>query len=303
MQQYALSVATTFWRCIADDRALDIADEANRHSAAYGDTMAKMVRQGLVEPTIQQQWAANNVAQQLNLGKAQDESQKCRRDLAYAMTGSTAEPWPMAAGELPIVADLAPGVGQIGEGAMDDLAIARRQDLKAAADNLMAAREAMRSSDNDTRPELNLNLDPDRAIISFTKAFGSNVAKGRRAQASADESKADLALRQLQDQVRMQVSDALVSLRRTASDWRALEDAERQMETVVVDAEKRAKFGSITWANLLDTQNQLTQLRQQVINARLQFAIALGNLRLATGTIDADQPSILASDITRPPTP
>lgn len=303
LQQYAQNVATTFWRCVADDLVLQEAQDADRNSAAYGDTLAKMVKQGVVEPTVQQQWTANHVSEHLNVDKAQDESQKCRRDLAYAVTGSLDEPWPAASGELPNVADLAPAVSQISEGAMDDLAIAQRQDLKAAADTLMAARENLRTADDSTRPELDIHLDPDRAIVSLTKSLGNNTANGRRAEADAAEDQADLALRQLQDQVRMQVSDAIANLRRAASDWATLDQAEKQMESVVGDAEKRARFGSISWADFFAAQNQLSQLRQQVIDARLQFAVALGALRLATGAIDADEPAVLAGDLTKLPTP
>ena len=134
-------------------------------------------------------------------------------------------------------------------------------------------------------------------------AVGNNVAKGRVAQASAAEDQADLSLRQLQDQVRDQVDDSVVNLKRAVSDWTALDGAEKQMEVVVGDAEKRARFGSITWSDYLTAQNQLSQLRQQVINARLGFAVAVVTLRLATSTIDTDHPFNLASDLVKLPTP
>jgi outer membrane protein TolC len=72
---------------------------------------------------------------------------------------------------------------------------------------------------------------------------------------------------------------------------------------VVGDAEKRARYGSISWSDFLNAQNQLSQLRQEVVNARLAFTVNLSLLRLATGTIDADQPFALAADLTRLPAP
>jgi outer membrane protein TolC len=296
-QQFAQSVAATFWRCVADDQMLQETRDTDRHSAEYGATLNKMVNQGLLEPTVAQQWAAGTVGQHLGVERASDEAQRCRRDLAFAITGESGQPWPQASGELPDVAALGPAVDRIDEQALIALALAQRLDLSAANRSIQAARENVRIARDSARPQLDLHVDPDRAIVSFSKTFGNNLAKGREAEASAAQDQADLALRQLQEQVREQVSDSIVNLKRALADWNALDEAEKQMRTVVSDAEKRARYGSISWGDFLNLQNQLTQLQEQVINARLAFAINLATLRLATGTIDADRPLALATDL------
>ncbi len=305
LQQFAQTVAATFWRCVADDQILQETEDAdaNRNSANYGEIMNKMLKQGLLEPTVVQQWSANNVTQHLGVDRARDDSQRCRRDLTYAMTGGVSEPWPQASGDLPRIDGFSPALDQANEQALILLALDQRPDLKAASRNVLAARENVRSAKDSERPQLDLHVDPDRAIVHFSKTFGNNLARGHEAEAAAAEDQAALALRQLQDQVRNQVSDAVGNLKRSASDWAALDGAQRQMEVVVGDAEKRARYGSISWGDFLNAQNQLSQLRQQVINARLAFAVNLSMLRLATGTIDPDQPFALATDLTKLPNP
>jgi outer membrane protein TolC len=303
LQQFAQTVAATFWRCVADDQILQETEDADRHSADYETTLNKMLKQGLIEPTVVQQWSANNVTQHLGVDRARDDSQRCRRDLTYVMTGGISEPWPQASGELPPIDGLTQALDQANEQALVLLALDQRPDLKAASRNVLAARENVRSAKDSERPQLDLHVDPDRAIVSFSRTFGNNLAKGREAEASAAEDQAALTLRQLQDQVRNQVSDAVSNLKRSASDWAALDGAQRQMEVVVGDADKRARYGSISWSDFLNAQNQLSQLRQQVINARLAFAVNLSMLRLATGAIDPDQPFALAADLTKLPNP
>jgi outer membrane protein TolC len=301
VQQFTQNVAATFWRCVADDKIVESDQAADRQSADYGDTLKDLLNKGLLEPTIVQQWSANTAAQRLAVARAQDESQRCRRDLAYALTGNVQQPWSQPAGDLPNIDDLKPAIDRMSEQGLITLALDQRQDLKAANHTVLAAQENLRTAKDNTRSQFDLHIDPDHAIASFTKSLGNNVAKGRVAQASSAEDQTNLALQQLEDQVRNQVSDSVTDLKRTASDWTALDSAEKQMETVVGDAEKRARFGSIAWTDYQTAQNQLYQLRQQVINVRLAFAIAVATLRLATGTIDIDHPSNLATDLVKLP--
>jgi outer membrane protein TolC len=303
MQQFTQSVTATYWRCVADDQIVLEAKDADRNAEAYGANLNKMMQKGLIEPTVVQQWSANDVARHLSVDRAQDQASRCRRDLAYAMTGSVSQPWPDATGDLPSVETLAPALDHVSEEALVALALDRREDLKAASGSLLAARENLRSARDSARSELDLHIDPDRAIVSYTKSLGNNAARGRESEAAGAEDQASLALHQLQDQVRNQVSDALVDLKRAASDWAALDGAAKQMDAVVTDAEKRARFGAINWSDYLGAQSQLSQLRQQAIGARQAFAVDLATLRLATGTIETDQPMSLASDLQTLPTP
>jgi outer membrane protein TolC len=303
VQQFAEQVAASFWKCLAQDQILAETRSVDQHASDYTATLNDLVKKGLLEPTIAQQWTANAVAQHLDVARAEDASTRCRRDLSYLITGLPAAPQLRPTGSLPNVDTLALAVEQIDEEALVDAAVDQRHDLVAASRAVMAARENLRAARDNERPELDLRVDPDHAILSFNKALGNNAAKGRTAQASAAEDQAEVAMRQLDEQVRDQVDDAVVDLKRAAADWTALDRAEKQMEAVVGDSERRARYGSIAWSDFLNAQNQLSQLREQMINARLNFAIALANLNLATGAIATEEPSRAVTDLTSLPKP
>jgi outer membrane protein TolC len=302
--QFAQTVVQTFWRCLADDRIAQISEDTDRDGSNYGETLQKMASRGLLEPTVAQQWSATNSYRHINAQKAQDAVQLCRRDLAYATTGSSNGPFPVPSGELPKIEALTDAVDGLNAGALIQLALDNRRDLQAVQQNVDAAAENLRSARDSTSPELNLHIEPDRAIVSYTQSIQNNVGEGQEAAAAAAKSQAELALRQLQDQIRNDVADAVRNLQRAGSDWTTLSAAEQQMEIVVGEANRRARYGSISWFDFLHAQDQLVQLQRQVVDARLQFAFGLAALRFATGTIELDggTPARLAADFETLPT-
>ena len=55
----------------------------------------------------------------------------------------------------------------------------------------------------------------------------------------------------------------------------------------MADAQTRAQAGVITQQQYRDSQNDLAQVRRQVIDAKLQYASSLAVLRLVTGAVEA----------------
>jgi outer membrane protein TolC len=305
---YALAQAVqtdvqTFWRCLADDQLAQIAQSTEESSAAYQQSLEAMVQRGMMEPTTVQQSAANAVVQHLNVQTAQDTAMVCRRDLGYATTGSLDGPFPSPSGELPAIEPVADGVNRVDVDALTQLALDQRPDLKAAEQSVEAADENVRYAQDQTHPELDLHVDQLSASVSYTQSIQNNAAEGAEAQASAAKSQAEVALRQLQDQIHIDVSDAVRALKRAVSDWTALKTAQTQMERVVSDADKRAKYGSISWADFLAAEQQLAGIQQQMVATRLQFAASLATLRLVTGTIitDGETPKTMAEKFTQLP--
>ena len=278
----------TFWHCLADDQIAEIAESTYRNMEAYHESLDKLAQRGMLEPTNAQQSSAKDVVQKISAEQARATATVCKRDLAYAATGSVDAAIPALSGELPEVKGMTDAVGALNVDSLTQMALTRRHDLKAAEQNVQAAIENQTYAHSNTSPELDLHLDPLGAIVSYTQSIQNNVAEGAEAQAAAAKGQAELALRQLQDQVHMDVSDAVRNLQNAASQWAELESAEHQMEGVVGDANKQARYGSITWLDFLNAQVQLSQVRQQVVNARLQFALSIVGLRLVTGSVDLD---------------
>jgi outer membrane protein TolC len=313
-QQLAQQVAVTYWRCIADARLVINAEDMHAHEDAYRNTLQKQVEKGVTEPNAVKQFTLTHLTDKINVDHAEDDEAKCRRDLAYLLTGTLDQAGvgaPAPVGEMPDVAVLGPAVDKLRDEDLVLLALDQRQDLEAAARNLAAAHENVVGAETLMKPQLDVHIDPQRAFVTFSRPFGNNLGKGRTADARAQENSAIVTMRQLQDQVRTQVDDALTALRRARADWVTLNAAEAQMATLVSDTEKRARLGAsmstgapVTWADYLAAQNQLSVLNQQEINTRLVFALNLSLLELAIGAMDTDRPTDLAKDLaTVPKTP
>jgi outer membrane protein TolC len=146
----------------------------------------------------------------------------------------------------------------------------------------------VRNAHDNTLPDLSLHIDPDHATINYTQSLENNLAEGQEEAAKAASNQAVLAIRQLHDQIRSDVTNAVRNLQQLSSNWAALNDAERQMEIIVDSNKHRAEFGAIGWQDYGSSLSQLLGLQQQVVTAQMQFAVGLGALRLATGSIEMD---------------
>lgn len=302
-QQLAQQVAAAFWSCIADAQHRASAEELRLHADAYRSTLQKEVDKGLLEPTVLQGFTLQHLGDKLNVDRAQDQETHCRRSLGLLLTGTADQDGPAPVGDLPDVAAVGPALDKLRDEDLIQLALDRRQDLEAAARNLSAAHENVVGAKTYLRPQLDVHVDPTAAVVTFSRPFGNNYGKGKTAEAHAQENAAIATLRNLQDQVRTQVSDSLAALRSARSDWTTLSGAEAQMATIVSDTEKRARLGTSSWLDYMNAQNQLTQLHEQATTARLAFAVNLSLLELAIGAIDPNRPTELAQNFATVPPP
>jgi outer membrane protein TolC len=303
--QLVENVTQTYWRCIADDKILQFAQATDQAASNYQSTLVKMAKRGLIEPQAAKQNAIGYVSTHMNTAAAAQSVQLCHRDLAYATTGSISGPLPTVAGGLPEVATMIDAVNHLDKAALIQLALDNRPDLQAAEKSVEATAEVLHSAHDNTLPNLSLQIDPDHAIVSYTQSLENDAAEGQEEAADAANRQAQLNLRQLQDQIRVDVTDAIHNLQQAASDWAALNNAENDMQTIVSNNKRSAQFGAIGWQQFMGSQNQLLGLQQQVVNLQLQFANGLAALRLATGSIemDSETPDSMAIKLASLPAP
>lgn len=290
-------VTQIYWRCLASDQIAANTKDADRRATDYEDSLHKLAGRGMIEPTVAQRATAVAVSRRLSVEQADDAADSCHRDLAAATTDRPTGAGVMATGDLPHMENMEAGLNRLNEAALQDLALQNRADAKAARQSVAASQAKVDGAADAMLPTVSLNLEPDRAIVRFSKSLENNGGEGVMAEASADNSQAKIMLSRLEVQIRAQVSDALRQLHRAWSDWKMLDDAERQMDVVVIDAQGRAQLGVTDHSDFVTAQTQLASIRNQLINARQQFASSLATLRLATGTINpsADKADIVAA--------
>lgn len=289
-----------YWRCQADDMVARNTGDFDRRASAYEDSLNKLAARGLLEPTVAEQAQAAAVARHLSVRQAENAVADCRRELAAAMgTSSAPTPTDDAA---PAMASMEGPVNGLDAEKLVAMALANRADVKAAEENVAAAQAKVDGARDATTPSLNLNIEPDRAILRYSQSLENNTGEGLQEEADAAAAQARLALSQLQAQVRQQVSVTVRNLKSAYADWKALSAAARQMDVVVIDAGGRAKLGVITRDDLVSAQRQAADIKNQAADAQLQFLSSLASLRLMTGTLhpDSDTPAALAAKFVSP---
>jgi outer membrane protein TolC len=290
-----------YWRCLASDQVARNSMVFDQRSADYEASLAKLAAKGLLEPTVAQRAKAMAVSRHVALEQAQNAAQDCRRELASA-TGAASGEAAALPGALPAMEPLAGTLGILQEDALVSLALQNRADYKAAGENVAAAAAKLDGARDSTAPNLNLAIEPDRAIVRFSQSIQNNVGEGLAEEAVAASSQAKIAQSQLQTQIRQQVSVTLRNLEAAYADWKVLNEAAQQMDVVVIDAGGRANLGIIDRSDFINTQSQLADIKNQAVNAQLQFVSSLATLRLMTGTIDpvTEAPAALAEKFLSP---
>jgi outer membrane protein TolC len=192
---------------------------------------------------------------------------------------------PAPTGTLPVMTESETAVASLNDGALNDLALNNRSDLKAARQYIAAALTTHRGAEDSKSPVLTLQLDPTRAIVVYSQSLENNLGEGRAAEALSLSRQSEVALHQLETQVQVDIGDCVRNLHLALAEWKDGLKAQQQTLAAVENDEKRARFGVIDRKLLLQTKDQLTQIETDVVNAELLFASNMAMLRLVTGTV------------------
>jgi outer membrane protein TolC len=278
-----------YWRCLAADQVAQISAQSLRDGQEYSDSLKQQSQRGLLEPSVAQSNAAANVTRQITLNQNQDAVTSCRRDLAVATRGEAVGALPAPTGALPAMAHVDAAVANLNGAVLDDFALNNRSDLKAAREYISSAIAARRGAEDAKSPVLTLQVDPTRAIVVYSQSLENNAAEGHAAEAMSDQRQAEVSLHQLETQVQVDITDCVRNVTTALAEWKVAVKAEQDTQAAVESDEKRAHYGVIDRKILLQTKDQLTQIKTDVVNAELLFASNMAMLRLVTGTVHPEQ--------------
>jgi outer membrane protein TolC len=291
----AHDVVQIYWRCLAAEAVANVSAQALKDGEEYAASMKDQAGRGLVEKSVAEAAEAANATRKITLQQNADNALACRRDLALATTGEAIVTPPAPASSLPDVGAAEAAVDALNDKALDDLALNNRSDVKAAREYVSAAVASRKSAEDNTSPNLTLQVDPTRALVIYSQSLENNTAEGKEAEALSTQRQAEITLHQLETQIQVDITDAVRNLRGAVAEWKAASEAARQTETAVQNDEKRARFGVLGRRDLLTTKDQLTQIETQRVNAQLLFATSVTMLRLITGTVHPEQETAAAS--------
>ncbi|HEX3431026.1 MAG TPA: hypothetical protein VHT03_09075 [Rhizomicrobium sp.] len=285
----AHDVVQIYWRCLAADRVARISADALHNGEEYAASMKEQAGRGLVEKSVAEAADAADATRKVTLQLNVDAGLSCDRDLAIATTGEALGVVPAPAGSLPDVEGAEPILAGLSDKALDEIALNNRSDLKAAREYISAALASRKGAEDTTSPNLTLQVDPTHAMILYSQSLENNTAEGHAAEALSTERQAEIALHQLETQIQIDITGALRNLKGAVLEWQTAKAATRQTEAAVANEAKQARFGVLGRKDLLSTEDQLTQIESELVNAELLFAASMSTLRLVTGTVHPEQ--------------
>lgn len=123
--------------------------------------------------------------------------------------------------------------------------------------------------------------------VSYELPWGNNARTGRYAQALASTRQSDIRIADLDRTIENNLPKLTEDLRRARTEWEQRQDAVVQYESSWDSAQRQRAAGELTLVDTLLTEQQLTQARLALVQAKRDYASALAHLRREAGVLVA----------------
>nr|VFJ75032.1 MAG: Outer membrane protein TolC [Candidatus Kentron sp. FW] len=312
ISQLLFETVSAYWRVRGSWQSLEVTESSLERSRQVKATVEALVRGGQLTPGDHQRTLAEINLHEISIDKQRQSFHGARQILLYAM-GSVENDNLRAVTPLPNPSDPRFETGPKTE-KLVALALARRQDLVAAA-YLLEANEILAARfRHDLKPQLDLLLGlgyqgietnthaplgsartlhrdlagPDySAILSLDLPLGNNVAKGQLREQNAKVTMARARIRDLESAIRTRVRTVAERLLSSRRRHRTAERTVALYEQVYRDTWDRMVRGEAEMNELINVDDKLTDTLLRRTDAATDFAIALAELRFVTGTAAA----------------
>jgi outer membrane protein TolC len=328
-----VAVANQYWSEKAAEENLGVLLESEKSSRDLFETTRQLVEADQTPAAELVQLEANLAAKEAARIGGETALFKARQDLGREIGLDAA-----AIAALPPPTEPFPAVppDSVPPGTAADrfvaAALARRADLLAARERLAASEILVRAAENAREPQLDLVLTPSytgltegvgagiffsplyRNIPGGSVAFGFSLSwptlssreRGALEQSLAARQADALRVELATKEIGADVPTALDAVARSARQLERATAAVRLFERAVVNEEKKLRAGSSTLINVITQRDRLTAARQGEVSAHLALALALLELRFATGTLLAtsgESPAVRRDRLTTVPNP
>lgn len=308
-----LQVIQAYWALKAAEEQLKINVEVeNRYRELV--SMTEALVKGAIQPAAQITQAQASLEQAVASRIASEQSlTQAAQNLAVliGLPNDQVVNAPLASQELPTRRTV-PSFDRALIQRLIDLALARRDDLRAAEKQVESSRILLLAAQNQLLPKLDLQIAGGlggltenegrnarqlipgeaeinglaaQATITFSFPIENNVAKGQLAvqQASVEQSADNRTL--LASQISTGVVDAAQGLARAYSELVKLDEAFQLFSQSVDDQRELFKLGMASIVDVTTTEQSLASAQSQRLAAQLNYANAIVQLRYATGTL------------------
>ncbi len=331
--QLLVNTAISYWDAVAAVGNLQIAKDSEARGAKYVQDVQTLIDADKVAKAEINQLIANLDGRTASRIAAEQSVITAQQSLALAM-GLRADQVlvsPDASDSLPDWPDASiPKVTPDVINSFVERAMKARPDLIAAKLRRQSAEQLLPAARNQLRPQLNLTLNTgyngliegtafEKSLVApFTgskglNAYGSlnfsfppsnDIAIGQLAQANASYQESVLAETDLARTIASSVITAVTNLSTSIAGLHKAREAASYYRLALQDEQDKYSAGLTSLVNLLTIEDRLTGALSQELSARLNYGVAIENLRLATGTVvDTNLPiqTIVKETFLQPP--
>jgi outer membrane protein TolC len=288
-EQAVHDAVQAYWRCAAAyDHVYILSDEEERASQETA-ILRQQVAKGAADPLSLAQNESDLVMRQVSLERAEDAITSCQRDLALlaGMSGAPAKPVPIDA--LPLAAGKRPAV-ILDEQSLIGIANTNRKDLQALNRQISAQAHLLTSAQDQALPKVDVYADLRSAGLRYSQPLEGNLAEGEVEQAMAAKSDAMTSLDALTAKIRVDIASIVQNIREAVGNYATLTASAQSLEGTVAELRRRSQFTVAERPAFLDAEEQLSHVRNEIVDVDLEYAANLASLRFATGTITITEP-------------
>ncbi len=310
------ATAIGYWTHLGAHHDLEVLLGSEQRGRVFVQTVEDLIKGDRVPAAERAQVTANLADRVAARIAGEQEVVRTGQDLALAM-GLPAE-------EMPLIVELSddfPAPPEAGPTELDpsqlknfiQASLDNRADLAAAYRRVEVSGVLLTATRNQTRPQLDVNLSAGWAGLSegatpwrvfhspFSRVQGAdaiasltysqsparNAATGRLIQAQAGMRQSDLLALDLSRSIGAAVAVALSNLRTSQLRLDSADESVNAFSSALQGERDKLRLGVGSLVDLLTIEDRLTESLRNQVSARLQYALAIAQLRFASGTVVA----------------
>jgi outer membrane protein TolC len=308
------NTASSYWDAVGAAKNLKVVQESEERGKIYVKNVQTLIAAGRVPASEIHQVQANLATRSAARISAEQSLLAVRQQLALAMGLSTDQMAKvgMPADDFPI--DDGQVLAVLNSHSLQqffDLALVRRADYLAAKKRELEQRTLLTPARNGTLPQLSLNLstgysslDEGTGIANFFSAPGraprgpdvgvgvtyqfppsNNAALGALMLAQSNVRQAELRTLQTSQSIMASVVTAVGGVRNAALQLQRAREAVAASQAALDGEREKYRLGVGQLVDVLTMEDRLTVAEQSQVSAELGYAVALTQLRFATGSI------------------
>ena len=317
--------ASNYWNAIGAAKALAVAQESEDRSKIYVDNVQMLIKADRVPRAEIEQVNANMASRAATRIAAEQSLIAAQQRLALAMGLSTGQ---MANIETPtddFPQDEQQALAVVNTQSIQqffNLALASRADYLAARKRELEQKTLRAAARNGTRPQLNLDLSsgysslqegtgvsdfftaPGRAVrgpdvgagVVYRFPPSNNAALGALRLAESNVRQAELRTLGASQTIMAAVVTAIAGVRNAALQLQRAREAVAASQSALDGEREKYRLGVGQIVDVLTIEDRLTVAEESLVNAELGYALALTQLRFATGTIVAPDQTVQSVD-------